>query len=1151
MSEQIKRSDIAEKDLYIEIQKSASSALVEIDKLNEGLKESAKISSTQLKKNIKLADAQQIRETEKAIKEANVQFKQTISLEKEQDRLRKASEKARVDELKLQKAREKNIDDFNKKLETQNNAYKKLSDSSRALKNASKTLGAELLHLETIGKKNTSEYRLLERQYKSTTAQAIVLDSKLKGLDSRVGDNFRNVGNYQKAIGGLRNGLAQLGLSFGAFQLVGGSIKVLKNFEEASADIAKTVGITIERAKELSREFLNFDTRTSIEGLQQIATIGGQLGIAENDIVGFTKAVDKLNVALGDEFTGGAEEITSVIGGLRNVFSDIKTGNVENDLLGIGNALNELGASGSATAPIVSDFAGRIGGVAIPLGLTTGQVLGLSATLQELQVNSERGGTAVTKILQKMTTNTKDFAEIAGLSLKDFEKLVNTDINQAFQLVVKNVNKSGTSATDLAKKLDKLGIDGAGASEVFLKLSSNMGLLNSRIDLATKSLKEQDSITNEFNVKNNTLSATIDKLTKEFQKYVLGLDEAGNVSGKIGGILQFLINNFSTITSVLGKLLVSFIAYKTITTGARIAQTLFNAELRKGMFSFKSLGASVKDADGNVSKFGNALKGVGWTVAIGLAFELGKAIWDIVSGAENARFQMERLAKMDEFNKKRAIEQNKKVSNEIDSHNQKIKAQVELMKLEGASQKEINKFQKEAEQDFRDKLEKDINLANFKLFYLRQRYNDLTNEIKERKSQGLGVNGLERERKELKGQIDAIRERNNVRQSYFNVISIENEETIKNTDTIIKQTKEQKNLNTAYEDYLKIRKELSLDEYAPPEILFSDVERADELIKSRRKSVSEIKVLNAELYGNEEDLRKARIEQIQSDLELELENIELSLVEKERLTKEAELKIRNLEKESLNERRKNQKEYIDFATDYFIKRSEDKITQLDKEIDANQKQYNTLQELAVNGNITAQQSLAEQQRLINEANKKKADEQKKIERLKLLAIEYDIYQKNLEQTNSSSKALAKTIIDVQALQQLANLIPTFEKGTEDTGKNGLGIDGKGGFLSVLHPNEAVINKEDNAKRKGLTNKELVDVGYKFKTGQLLDVRKIDNAGNSFDLIPLMNEIKSLKQAVIDKPVTNVELGRITQSVMQIVNTTKAKNKTESKIFNIR
>jgi hypothetical protein len=73
------------------------------------------------------------------------------------------------------------------------------------------------------------------------------------------------------------------------------------------------------------------------------------MGIAKDQIEGFVKSTDKLVVALGDEFKGGAEEVTKVFGQMRNVLTDIKTDNVSNDMLHLGNAVNVLGASGMAT----------------------------------------------------------------------------------------------------------------------------------------------------------------------------------------------------------------------------------------------------------------------------------------------------------------------------------------------------------------------------------------------------------------------------------------------------------------------------------------------------------------------------------------------------------------------------------------------------------------------------------------------------------------------------------------------------------------------------------------------------------------------------------------------------------------------------------
>lgn len=354
------------------------------------------------------------------------------------------------------------------------------------------------------------------QEFADKTKEFQKINSRLKSIKddvNGVGGVFGKIGNEIKGFGLLAAGY--LGFDW-LKSSISGIIKSNAKLSDSLADIRKTTGMTDEEARKLNTSLSQINTRTATNELRNIAIAGGQLGIAKGDILKFTTAVDKMNVALGDEFTGGAEEVTKAMGGLRNTFTDIKSDRVDEDLLHIGNAINALASSGAATGPVISDFANRIGGVGITLGLTSDQVLGLSATLQELQVNQERGGTAVSKILQKMTTNTAEFAKVAGVPIKEFTNMVNNDLYGAFLKVVEGSKKGGASATSFGKILDDLGVDGAGASEVFAKLSNNTGLLSEKVALAGTSLKSTDSIMAEFKIKNSTLAAEMERLSKGF-----------------------------------------------------------------------------------------------------------------------------------------------------------------------------------------------------------------------------------------------------------------------------------------------------------------------------------------------------------------------------------------------------------------------------------------------------------------------------------------------------------------------------------------------------------------------------------------------------------------------------------------------------------
>ena len=323
----------------------------------------------------------------------------------------------------------------------------------------------------------------------------------------KLADGFNKYMGLMAATAAIITGVA---MSFSS------TIKGNAELSDSYADIQKTTGMTAQEVQQLDKSFKGLDTRTKAKELRQIAVVAGQLGIAKEDVFGFSSSVDKLAVSLGDEFQGGAEEVATKMGTLRNVFADMQTKDVGTDMLKIGNAINVLGAAGFATGPVMTDLSNRIGGVGINLGLTSGQVLGMSATMQELNISSERGGTAVSQILMKMTTNTKTFAKVAGMDVTSFKNLLNKDLYGAFMKVVEGSQKMGGKATDLAAIMDSLKIDGAGASEVFSKLGKNTDLLKQRVDLATTSLTKTDSVMAEFSLKNNNFAAKLEKIGKAF-----------------------------------------------------------------------------------------------------------------------------------------------------------------------------------------------------------------------------------------------------------------------------------------------------------------------------------------------------------------------------------------------------------------------------------------------------------------------------------------------------------------------------------------------------------------------------------------------------------------------------------------------------------
>jgi hypothetical protein len=200
-----------------------------------------------------------------------------------------------------------------------------------------------------------------------------------------------------------------------------------------------------------------------------------------------------------------------------------------------------------------------------------------------------------------------------------------------------------------------------------------------------------------------------------------------------------------------------------------------------------------------------------------------------------------------------------------------------------------------------------------------------------------------------------------------------------------------------------------------------------------------------------------------------------------------------------------------------------------------------LKKLAEEGNIDAKESLAEQQRIIAEANRRKEAEQRRQERIKLAQAAYEAYERNAND-ETVANPLAKTITDITLLRQFLQSIPAFESGTEDTGANGMGVDGKGGFHAILHPNERVMTKDQNKMVGSLTNEQLAKVALDYNTGKL--IAQGDSAvalHNPWESALLIQKIDELNATIRNKPETNIELERIVDGAMTITRSTKKGN----------
>jgi len=329
--------------------------------------------------------------------------------------------------------------------------------------------------------------------------------------------------------------------------------------------------------------------------------------------------------------------------------------------------------------------------------------------------------------------------------------------------------------------------------------------------------------------------------------------------------------------------------------------------------------------------------------------------------------------------------------------------------------------------------------------------------------------------------------------------------------------------------------------------------RLNEIKKLRIAQLKDQAKFDRELVDKEviEDDEKAqKIKEINEKLANDIIRLENETLDKKKDIDDKEIKNEEKKEDKLAQRRKERAEegiaIAQALTDLHDEFTDRRIAKIDEEIEASKKRYDTFEELARSGNILAKESLAEEAKLIAEQNRRKEQMEKRKQRVTLASTVLQTYLSN-SQDPDVKKPLQKTIADTVLLTEFIKSLPGFMEGTEDTGRNGQGVDGKGGFLSVLHPNERVIPKKNNEMIGGMSNDELSQLAYNYQNGLVRDVA--DGLTLSKDMSGvniLADKLDSLERTISSKPEHNIELEQIIDGAMAITRRTKQGN---TKIFN--
>jgi TP901 family phage tail tape measure protein len=369
-------------------------------------------------------------------------------------------------------------------------------------------------------KELTSELKRLQQLKNITTPQSKEfheLQNQINAVNKRLYEVKNGVFGFGASMHKVKAEIKQFGmlaLSYLGFEFITSQFKQIitgaGKLSDQLADLQRVAGFTASEAQNLNNSLRGLDTRTSGESLRQIAIIAGKLGVAKDDILGFTKAVDMLVVSLGDEL-GDADQITTQLGKILNVFDGEVNGK---NITSLGNAVVELANAGVASGSFITDFTQRVAGIAKASNLSLGATVGLAAGFEELGLRSESSSTALQKLLSTIATDTPKAAKIAGMPIAEFNKLFAEAPQQALIKYAQGLVKNKQSFSEIATSFKDAGEEGARVIATLQAIGQRGEFLSEKIALGTNAIKENSAITEAYRLKNENLGATLDKIGK-------------------------------------------------------------------------------------------------------------------------------------------------------------------------------------------------------------------------------------------------------------------------------------------------------------------------------------------------------------------------------------------------------------------------------------------------------------------------------------------------------------------------------------------------------------------------------------------------------------------------------------------------------------
>lgn len=314
-------------------------------------------------------------------------------------------------------------------------------------------------------------------------------------------------------------------------------------FQAAFTNVERTLAEgTTPAAVEAIRESLvrlSGQIPLTFDQLTQIATIGNQMGIAEEDIVSFTGTIARFASVSGMSI----DAVTKAFGGFA-----AQTGLDPKYFENLGASIAKVGIDSNATEEQIVSLLREITAGARGAGFAADQIVGLSGTLAGLQIAPERARGALTTYFNTLNKAVADggedlqnFATVVGLTSEELENMVrNNEGADVLRRFLEGLNGSGS--VEVTQALDALNLSQLRVSDTFRRLSNDLTIYDRDQANANSAFLEGAELNRQY-------AMTVDDLASQWVIFINNLNAV--VDAITGGAIPGIAALFTAVNSVL------------------------------------------------------------------------------------------------------------------------------------------------------------------------------------------------------------------------------------------------------------------------------------------------------------------------------------------------------------------------------------------------------------------------------------------------------------------------------------------------------------------------------------------------------------------------------------------------------------------------